>query len=449
MALSALIEWDVRTTGSNSNGGGFKSGATGTDYSQQNAAQVAYTDLVIDGALDTKVTSALNPFTANHVGNIINVTGGTGFTTGRYEVVSVASSAATLDRAVGTTSSTGGTGNLGGSLLTVQTPFTISVAGNTIWIKAGTYTVTATITDSGSGKTTNFYGYNATHSDWGTKPLITTATNSTPLFSFAAGYITFKNIRMTNSAGTRSTAIQADGNFPELAVVTCYFEHFTTAIDNIGGNFAGIAIFNSEFYDYSVTGIVANYRMSVFGSYFHGGTNNAGFAIFTSGVPALVVRNVFYSNNGYGLYVNATSVFLESNVFHTQRYGVFAGSTDGSLIANNVFWGTTNNAIETGNLTGIQANNAFGTNGTDRTLGANVAPPTSAGWGDITITVDPFTNAAGNDFSLNSTAGGGAALVGAGFPGVAPFGSGSLDVGAVQKAASAAGVINPLWGIIR
>lgn len=72
----------------------------------------SYTDLVIDASLNTKVTSASRNFVAADVGRILYVSGGTGFTVGYYVVVSVASNAATLDRAVGTTGSTGGTGSL-------------------------------------------------------------------------------------------------------------------------------------------------------------------------------------------------------------------------------------------------------------------------------------------------------------------------------------------------
>src|SRR4029077_71126 len=121
MSLSSTVQWDVRTTGSDSNGGGFDWAVSspGTDYSQQDSAQVAYTDLVI-GSTTTQLTSAAHPFTSAHVGNIINVTGGTGFTAGRYCVNSVSGSTATMDRSVGTASSTGGTGNLGGGLVTIS-----------------------------------------------------------------------------------------------------------------------------------------------------------------------------------------------------------------------------------------------------------------------------------------------------------------------------------------
>src|SRR5204862_226565 len=77
----AALVWEVRTTGAGTNAGAFDPSVTspGTDYSQQDAAQITYTDLVIGGTT-TQLTSAANPFTSAHVGNTINVTGGTGFT---------------------------------------------------------------------------------------------------------------------------------------------------------------------------------------------------------------------------------------------------------------------------------------------------------------------------------------------------------------------------------
>jgi hypothetical protein len=58
--------------------------------------------------------------------------------------------------------------------------------------------------------------------------------------------------------------------------------------------------------------------------------------------------------------------------------------------------------------------NAFGNN----TSGAR--QNFIAGAHDVTLTADPFTDAANGDFSLNSTSGGGAALKGMGFPATFP-----------------------------
>ncbi len=61
MSLSADSCWECwPTSGSDTNGGAFVIGSTGVNYSAQAAAQVTYTDLVIDGTTNTKATSALN-----------------------------------------------------------------------------------------------------------------------------------------------------------------------------------------------------------------------------------------------------------------------------------------------------------------------------------------------------------------------------------------------------
>jgi hypothetical protein len=100
----------------------------------------------------------------------MHVTGGTGFTTGRDEVVSVSSGVATMDRSAGT-------GNLGGALRTVAGAVAAqgSVSEQTIWIKAGTYTITAAI-DLSQGIKYKLFGYSAAHADWGTKPGIASST---------------------------------------------------------------------------------------------------------------------------------------------------------------------------------------------------------------------------------------------------------------------------------
>jgi hypothetical protein len=67
----------------------------------------------------------------------------------------------------------------------------------------------------------------------------------------------------------------------------------------------------------------------------------------------------------------------------------------------------------------------------------------------IAYTASAFTNAAGGDFSLNNTAGGGAALRGMGAPGPFPGGmTGYADVGALQSQAPTAGglLVNPGMG---
>lgn len=86
----------------------------------------AFSDLVIDGSLNTKVTSAYYTFVAADVGKMLVVTSGTGFTAGTYYVASVAAGAATLSAAVGTVASTGGVARFASNFRALL----ILVAGN-------------------------------------------------------------------------------------------------------------------------------------------------------------------------------------------------------------------------------------------------------------------------------------------------------------------------------
>ncbi len=81
--------------------------------------------------------------------------------------------------------------------------------------------------------------------------------------------------------------------------------------------------------------------------------------------------------------------------------------------------------------------NAFYNNG----VAAKDPDLLNAGAHDVTLTGDPYTNLAGHDFSLNATAGAGAACRAAGFPGTLLDGVniGKLDIGALQHADPAGG----------
>lgn len=105
---------------------------------------------------------------------------------------------------------------------------------------------------------------------------------------------------------------------------------------------------------------------------------------------AKIVSNIFYNNTSDGIEIvnnNAAMPDLIGNVFSQNGgYGINSAATAaqayGQVADYNAFYSNTS-----GLRNGI-------------TAGAN----------DITLTADPFTDAAGGDFTLNSTAGGGAAL---------------------------------------
>jgi|SRR5215469_1579145 len=461
MALAFTVQFDVRTTGNDANGGGFDavSGVPGTDYSQQDAAQFTYSDLVI-GSTNTQLTSVAFPFTAAAVGNLLNVTGGTGFTTGRYQVMSVAGAVATMDRAVGTAASTGGAGKMGGSLANFGaiTLNTLNVNANfqtVIWLKAGTYAYTTQQMVEGNGAGTggvNIIGYQTTHGDNAARPLITTSTNGVnPVATNGgAGVMFFQNVSFSHTAVTRADGIRAGYSGNTLILDNCIVDGFTKGINGDNGSstyiFAAIVIRNTEIKNCSVAGII-NQGASVYceGSYLH---NNSGYAIGLNGSGSVYVRRSIIANNtGAGIDNSASgtsTVWLrESTVAFNGGGGVkcaaYTNNTTSAFYESSIIYGNTGYGVSytsTNLVTGIIGGyNAWGSNSTGDT--SNYTKFST----DISLTANPFVASGSGNFALNGTAGGGAACKGTGFPGAFPGGTstGSPDIGAVQSAAGGGG----------
>lgn len=444
MAFNASTAWEVRTTGSDSNGGGFNTSSTGTDFSQQNSPQVSYTDLVI-GATTTQLTSVTHPFVAADVGNIINITGGTGFTVQRVQINSVSGVTATCDKTVGTAASIGGTGNLGGGLATVPTAFTLAaVAGMVIWIKTGTYTLTASVSPSVNMA---IIGYSITHGDNIQAATITTSTNGIVLISVPATQnFTLANLIFTNTASTKAIGINSNSNTASINMSNCSMDGFTTAVS------------------FSVSAIVMLYGCSF--------TNNTAIGVFcgvTAGGIVIVDSCYFYANVTSGINVSyqtesvhiTRSIFAGggkgidlSNATTTRLHGIItactiadnssdgitmpqtwgASSSPGSFLAivscilyGNLGFGV--NCDATSPAQSLLRNNGVGSNtsGNYRAISSQ---------NDATITATPFNGM--TDFSLNGVAGGGAVCRGVGYPGAFPGGTtiGILDIGAVQSMGS-------------
>jgi hypothetical protein len=464
MAYASTLEWDVRTTGSDSNGGAFDpvSGTPGTDYSQQDSPQVVYTDLVIDGTTNTKCTSAGTPFTSVHVDNVMNVVSGTGFTVQRVQILSVSGGVATCDKSLGTLSSTGGHANLGGAMATFNGVITANnTAGvapflTVIHIKSGTYTITTGVTlgSNYSGLNMNFIGYGSTHRDGGTRPLLTTATNSTKIFACYNAYYHFENINWSNTAGTRADGIWSQAGNPYLDLLNCTFDGFAVALngDNGVGSPMSAWLRNVEIKNSTSDGIRMYYWLHTSGCWIHA---NGRDGIRASGDPAFVIRNsVISGNTGIGINVpNSASRLglsvISSSVVSNTSDGIFAVNSSQLTIENSIVYsnggfglnaGSTIAAnIATGSPTALVPSssdyNAYGSN----TSGNIRSGYYVAGPHDVTLSANPFTNSGAGDFSLNATAGGGAACKQAAFPGVSLFGTGALDIGAVQTSGGAGG----------
>lgn len=306
MTLSANTIFEIRTAGDNNAGGGFVAGASGTDYSQQNAIHATRTDLVIDGTIDTDITSAADNFASDDVGNLINITAGTGFTVGRYEIVSVAAGVATLDRAVGTLGSTGGTGYLGGAYDDLNATFmNIATAGNTFYIKAdATYTLTANWgmgTDGTSVFIIAVEGYKTTRGDG------TDAANWPVIVSgaFTMNFDNYVSIKYLDISTTNANGLRVDlAGIAHRCKVnntsgTAGREAFTTA----DGSSRYAIISNCEAISLSGNGIIVTRYNQVLGCYVHdcgqnGISTSISCAVFDCILDTITLVGVSLVDNG-------------------------------------------------------------------------------------------------------------------------------------------------------
>lgn len=445
MALSAAVEWDVRTTGNDGNGGGFKAGATGQDYSLQDAAQKSGADLTMHATTNTKCHPAAAGVAATDVGNIVNITAGTGWTPGRYEITSQDGTDWTLDRSPsGAGNANLGTYAMGGAIATPGVPIPLAVDQNTVHIKAGTYTLTATITP-GTGRSIKIMGYGTSHGDNGTRPLITTSTDSTNLFTLGDVTTAWANLTFSNTAAIRAYAITHTAAAGGIVISNCLFDGFSVAIfgDNLWTRFIvhGVEIQNCTSY-----GIRNDDESHIVNCHIH---DNGSYGVYL-GTNYLnnhcsVVRSIISDNGDSGIYgLMGGLVVEESTIANNSGDGIESAVNRASsvlLVVNSIFYNNSGWGI--GLLDGALPSNlfaslysAFGANGSGnygRTGTATVTSPTVE-VGLVALSANPFNDDATGDYSLNDNAGGGAALKGYGFPGLFPGGltTGILDIGAVQ-----------------
>jgi hypothetical protein len=445
-AFNPGMVWNVKTTGNVLNGGGFDPtvAAPGTNFSLQDAAQQVYTDIVV-GATTTQGTSVLFPFGSTLPGNTWNITGGAGCTVQRVEAISLSGTTLTFDKSLGTAASVC-TGIMGGAFLTNANAALVAINSNVVYVQSGTYTLTTTLAWTTGVK---WIGYGTTQGDAGTKPLITTATNSTDLVSFAANADTLvQNISFSNTAATQANGFKqvTQSNNTRMVVSNCIFDGFTNAInsDNVGAHWTMGFLFIdlTEIKNSTITGVtISGSAIWVYRSWIHN-TLNGGNGIDDAQAGAgsrWTIRESTFSNNagaGVRMYIGGTvgCTFDNNNFVSNTSHGLVANNCNFEA-SNNIFWNNTGCGISGGGAAVsttqyINLTNAYGSNTGGNLCGGLVTT------GDIALSVSPFTSS--SVFTLNNTAGGGAALKAAGSPGVTPAGTGYLDVSALQSRAAVA-----------
>lgn len=404
-------------------------GTWGIDYSRNTTARITYTDLVIDGTTNTKFTSAGNPTYFNLVGNFIQVTSGTGFTTQTVEIVSATSISATCDKSLGTLSSTGGHGGLGGAFASPGGAFAVfnAVQYSTFFAKGpATHNLSASNNVSGGritfgsslisliGYSTNRHHYNFDSN----RPVFQSSANSNSIVTTNQQYSNIENIDFENgNSNTSVTAISA-GSPAYSKIFRCVFNGMAQAINGLGDRTTVQYCWFNNITTIHVIDFSTNWS-SVHNCVF---TNNTNLQIS----PTVIEGCVFYNTTGGGGANNyITARYIKACLFHTLApgTGVIAGGESGVNVEDCIFVGCTGAGTSCVDLSAASAENVhlvlncgFYNNTLDVKLPVSINGAYSPVAAKIILTGDPCVNAAAGDFSLNNTAGAGALLRSVGFP---------------------------------
>ncbi len=430
MALSAATVLEVEQAGSDTNGGGFVTGASGTDWSQQTSPQYSVTDGVTAGS--TTITSATAAFGTDVVGNLISVSGGTGSVTqGWYQITARGSATSiTVDRSTGLTSGTGVTLKIGGALATWgQMSALLTVAGQKAWIKysATAYsmsTVTANVSGgivSLAGAAMSVEGYEVTRGDrTGNQPQLTWASVAAPgsityMFTSGGSRKRLANLLVNGNSVNNVGGFNISGSAGSSAI-QCTAENcngtsgvgFLGFVSAIGAKscqantcITGFSV--GDVFDCYATGCTTGFLNTSMNVKCLAASNTNGFS---SNVGSLFDRCTADSNTTAGFVVTGNTSFVDC-LSSNQSGGGGIGFSVGSLTS------TMDNCASYNNTTEIS-----GTPYSNKGMILNAS-----------FSGQPYVTP-GSDFRLNATAGAGALLRGAG---IGVFGqTDNSDIGAVQ-----------------
>jgi hypothetical protein len=451
MALSSATVVEIRLAGNDTNGGGFVTGAAGTDWSQQDAAQYAVADGVTNGS--TVITSASAGFGTDVVGNLVYVQGGGGaVSSGWYQIITRTSSTTiVVDRATGLTSGTSTTLKIGGALASPgQAANILTVAGQVGFIKyysSASYTITSTAISTPNGLVngtgaTAYCGYDVTRSLYNLDANRPTIQLSTGL----SGAFIFTNI---NAVYYVQSLILDANNAPTSRCAQMSGEYFY--VKGMNGVTAGLSQNSNTGRAIlcEVTGCSAIpiNLFNLFDCYAHDNTltsptNNG--AVIGNGV---ISNTISINNNCIGIFPGTASVVSNCVAYNNTLSGIDCINNTNITIINCI--SESNSSLgysaNTGQFTAI---NCASYNNSARIAlrGAGKI------WGDInpiTGTGSFFTSS--TNFTLNNTAGAGAAARAAGFPSSwpAPSMSNFADVGALQSSAGGGGTTTTaIYGVM-
>lgn len=423
MAISNLAVWEMRAGSSDQNGGGFVPGATGTDWSQQASPQYSVVDAVTNTT--TTVTSATANFGTDVVGNLCCLV--EGGTPRWFEIISRTNATTiVLDRATNGTAS-GQTLKIGGAIGMTNSGFRFrpyAQPGNKVW-QNGAFSITGSApTWSQAGTATNpitFEGYGSVRGDGGRASITRTANNINCL-DISVDFIIVKNLKLDQGVNFNTClgitgnrcwiencwfiASDTDGNGSFRVDLTgnnntlhrCYID-----CNNKGGQGVNITGTGNRIQHCTQTG--SHEEVGIFVG--AGPTtiefciirNNALDGIQHGVANGLTLRhNDIWKNGRDGVRLTSAAnglgnISIQGNIFgRNTSYDIRYTPSDIAAQTGTVEWA----AVEV-------KDNAFWSTGTGKSLNL------PAFGNDTTLSANPFTDDTTTfDFSLNSTAGGGA-----------------------------------------
>jgi hypothetical protein len=442
----AYTEFTVRSGGSNLYAGTLDGSAEAAT-----TPLVTYTNGGWNSGTGVFTPASGNPVSAGvAVGNFVSVyTDGAGAPTGFVaRVTAVSSTTITLSTTAKsgtapTTAASGITAVVGGAWAgpSGTSGFPLSFVTNTLTNTSGdptrvnlkndqTYSITAAITAGNTGLI-YFQGYTSTFGDGGRFTVDGgTSGASYTLLTLSAGQVEVRDAVFQNNGATgtsngvsmsgaslmervKVTSVRGSG-FAMLSSGCAVIECEATACNQ--GNSATLAGFG-----------MGGGRATRCVAHDNTGSNNRGFRLSTAN--AVLVDCVSDTNGNVGFDMAGGGSIHGGVAYANGGPGVLVAASvtttiENVVLANNGTFGATVTAGGFARLISC----AFRSNTSGETSG--VADAT----GTVTLTADPFTDAANRDFSLNDTAGGGAACRGAGrgtFPPSDPT-VGYPDIGAAQ-----------------
>lgn len=417
------------------------------DYSQTASPTTAntLTGLTSAGAglvvLCTTSTKAM-------IGNGIQITGGTNFNVGIYNVSNV--SVGVNMTLVGPTNADSGVGasgtaNVGGALASpgMAGLAMANIGAGNLFIKTGTYNITSNTQNIAGGcfKAGNastgvnsfifIHGYNAIRGDLqlinfpsaGQRPIIKASSLTSPTLIQLGNANCIECVQIDGQAGTSTGVIGLNCIGSNEIVSRCLFTGRASA--TISG---GTVVFC----EMSSAGPLSGGNL--FGCVAHGSSGNGFTSVFSA------VNCISYNNTSSGFTIgNLVIANLINCISYGNTNGFFNGGSGQGIFINclavsNSLFGFTSFTPNT--ITQFLSHCAAYANTSGNVDTTSASPAINDSF--TTLTADPFTNAAGGDFSLNNTAGGGASCRAAGIPGVFPGGltTGYPDIGAVQSQAA-------------